>query len=155
MWRPCHLLDEYNHLALMDYPVDTTSAGHHNGLTLAAAPALHLYKIIKLARRVLKEFSNDLSWYHFMNIAFMMHLEHLNNNFTWDGDNQLEGLFEFFQVLEELLQREHIPQYFNPGINLMCSVKHDVALNIIKRLKDFRDGSLLLITQMKRELNRN
>ena len=89
-----------------------------------------------------------------MNIAFIMHLEHANNNYTWIGtDDKLEGLFELFHVLEELLDRESFPQYFNPGINLMSSV--NVARNVIKLLlKSFRNNPTLLERHMKNEIEK-
>ena len=141
-------------MTFLDYPHDTTSAEHLNGLSLSSAPGLHLDKILKLARRILKEFSTDLTWYHFMNIAFIMHLEHANNNYTWIGtDDKLEGLFELFHVLEELLDRESFPQYFNPGINLMSPVKN-VARDVINRLKGFRNNPTLLERHMKNEIKK-
>ena len=166
IWRPCHLSDEFHHLVFLDdsHVTDASSVQHHQQQELydralsyveadgGSSPTPSQFcKILKLGRWVLKEFSAELTWFHFMNAVFVMHYEHCVTP-TWAVNDKLGGLFDIFHILEEMLGRRVFPQYYNPGVDLMHSIDEVASKAIVARLKEIRQSPTMLIRCMEEGL---
>ena len=136
VWRPSHLYDEFNHIAMLEFPFLGNSK--------------HCcYNILKLSRHLLKEYTAELTWFHFVNIIFFMKANFGTQEKHWVVSDMTTGVFCFFQILKGLLTRGVFPEFYNPSINLMYSIDDVARRDILCLLKDFLEKPTMLLRKIQ------